>query len=88
MQVVILLANLAAPVGRHLVAADGRREVRQQDQLLGAHRQFVFGEDARQRLPEAAPLCSSLLMYLPAISAHQPQRPLHPHRPRGPDRPL
>jgi len=41
-------------------------------QLLGAHRQFVFGEDARQRLPELALLCSSLLMYLAATQPAQP----------------
>lgn len=41
-------------------------------QLLGAHRQFVFGEDARQRLPELALMCSSLLMYLAATQPAQP----------------
>ncbi len=41
-------------------------------QLLGAHRQFVFGEDARQRLPELALLGSSLLMYLAATQPAQP----------------
>jgi hypothetical protein len=33
---------------------------------LGAHRQFVFGEDSRQRLPEIALVSGSLLMYLAA----------------------
>jgi hypothetical protein len=41
-------------------------------QLLGANRQFVFGEDSRQRLPELALLCSSLLMYLAATQPAQP----------------
>jgi hypothetical protein len=41
-------------------------------QLLGANRQFVFGEDSRQRLPEVALLCSSLLMYLAATQPAQP----------------
>lgn len=41
-------------------------------QLLGAHRQFVFGEDARQRLPELALLSGSLLMYLAATQPAQP----------------
>lgn len=41
-------------------------------QLLGAHRQFVFGEDARQRLPELALVCSSLLMYLAATQPAEP----------------
>lgn len=41
-------------------------------QLLGAHRQFVFGEDSRQRWPELALLCSSLLMYLAATQPAEP----------------
>lgn len=41
-------------------------------QLLGAHRQFVFGEDSRQRLPELALLSGSLLMYLAATQPAQP----------------
>jgi hypothetical protein len=41
-------------------------------QLLGANRQFVFGDDARQRLPELALLSSSLLMYLAATQPAQP----------------
>lgn len=41
-------------------------------QMLGAHRQFVFGEESRQRLPEVALLCSSLLMYLAATQPAQP----------------
>lgn len=41
-------------------------------QLLGAHRQFVFAEEARQRLPELALLCSSLLMYLAATQPAEP----------------
>lgn len=41
-------------------------------QLLGAHRQFVFGEDSRQRLPELALVCASLLMYLAATQPAQP----------------
>lgn len=41
-------------------------------QLLGAHRQFVFAEAARQRLPELALLTSSLLMYLAATYPAQP----------------
>jgi hypothetical protein len=35
-------------------------------QLLGDHRQFVFGEDSRQRLPEVALLSGSRVMYLAA----------------------
>lgn len=41
-------------------------------QLLGAHRQFVFGQASRQRLPELALLSGSLLMYLAAT------QPAHP----------
>ncbi|MEO6320919.1 MAG: hypothetical protein ABIO73_10025 [Polaromonas sp.] len=41
-------------------------------QLLGAHRQFVFGEDSRQRLPEVALLSGSLLMYLAATQSAHP----------------
>lgn len=41
-------------------------------QLLGAHRQFVFGEASRQRLPEVALLSGSLLMYLAATQPAQP----------------
>jgi hypothetical protein len=41
-------------------------------QLLGAHRQFVFGQNSRQRLPELALVCSSLLMYLAATQPAQP----------------
>ncbi len=41
-------------------------------QLLGANRQFVFGEAARQRLPELALLSGSLLMYLAAPQPAQP----------------
>jgi hypothetical protein len=41
-------------------------------QLLGAQRQFVFGEDSRQRLPEIALLSGSLLMYLAATQPAQP----------------
>lgn len=40
-------------------------------QMLGAHRQFVFGEDSRQRLPELALLAGSLLMYLAATQPAQ-----------------
>ncbi|MCC7359919.1 MAG: hypothetical protein IT317_10605 [Anaerolineales bacterium] len=41
-------------------------------QLLGAHRQFVFGDASRQRLPELALLAGSLLMYLAATQPAQP----------------
>jgi hypothetical protein len=41
-------------------------------QLLGAHRQFVFADAARQRLPELALLAGSLLMYLAATHSAQP----------------
>jgi hypothetical protein len=41
-------------------------------QLLGAHRQFVFGQASRQRLPELALLSGSLLMYLAATQPAQP----------------
>ncbi len=35
-------------------------------QLLGAQRQFVFGEEARQRLPELALFAASVLAYVAA----------------------
>jgi hypothetical protein len=35
-------------------------------QLLGAHRQFVFGELARQRLPELALFAATVLAYVAA----------------------
>jgi hypothetical protein len=41
-------------------------------QLLGAHRQFVFGATSRHRLPELALLSGSLLMYLAATQPAQP----------------
>lgn len=41
-------------------------------QLLGAHRQFVFAPEARQRLPELALLASNVLMYLAATLPAQP----------------
>ena len=41
-------------------------------QLLGAQRQFVFADAARQRLPELALLAGSLLMYLAATHPAQP----------------
>jgi hypothetical protein len=41
-------------------------------QLLGAHRQFVFSDDSRQRLPELALLSGALLMYLAATQPAQP----------------
>lgn len=41
-------------------------------QLLGAHRQFVFSEDARQRLPELALLSGAILLYLAATQPAQP----------------
>jgi len=40
-------------------------------QLLGAQRQFVFADTARQRLPELALLAGSLLMYLAATHPAQ-----------------
>jgi hypothetical protein len=41
-------------------------------QLLGAHRQFVFADAARQRLPELALFASSLLIYLATTDPAQP----------------
>lgn len=41
-------------------------------QLLGTHRQFVFAQAARQRLPELALLVATLLMYLAATFPAQP----------------
>jgi hypothetical protein len=41
-------------------------------QLIGAQRQFVFADAARQRLPELALLAGSLLMYLAATHPAQP----------------
>lgn len=41
-------------------------------QLLGTHRQFVFADAARQRLPELALFAGSLLMYLAATHPAQP----------------
>jgi len=35
-------------------------------QLLGAHRQFVFGQESRQRLPELALFAATLLAYVAA----------------------
>lgn len=40
-------------------------------QLLGAHRQFVFAAEPRQRLPELALLAASLLLYLAATQPAQ-----------------
>ena len=42
------------------------------EQLIGAQRQFVFADAARQRLPELALFASSLLMYLAATHPAQP----------------
>jgi hypothetical protein len=41
-------------------------------QLLGAHRQFVFAPEARQRLPELALVAGNVLMYLAATQPAQP----------------
>jgi hypothetical protein len=41
-------------------------------QLLGAERQFVFAEEARQRLPELSLFAGCLLMYLAATQPVQP----------------
>jgi hypothetical protein len=41
-------------------------------QLLGAHRQFVSAQAARQRLPELSLLAATVLMYLAATGPAQP----------------
>ncbi len=41
-------------------------------QLLGAHRQFVFGLEARQRLPELALFAANLLAYVAATTPAVP----------------
>ena len=41
-------------------------------QLLGAHRQFVFGDEARQRLPELSLLAGSILSYVAACETAIP----------------
>ena len=66
----VLVTNLTLSVPELLAFYHNRWPIEQvpltAKQLLGTHRQFVFAEAARQRLPELALLTSSLLMYLAA----------------------
>lgn len=72
----VLATNLALPAADLLAFYHQRWPIEQvplaAKQLIGAQRQFVFAETARQRLPELALLASSLLMYLAATRPAQP----------------
>lgn len=72
----VLATNLALPAADLLAFYRERWPIEQvplsAKQLIGAQRQFVFADTARQRLPELALLAGSLLMYLAATHAAQP----------------
>lgn len=72
----VLATNLALPAAELLAFYHERWPIEQvpltAKQLIGAQRQFVFAEAARQRLPELAVLAASLLMYLAATHPAQP----------------
>ena len=72
----VLATNLPLAAGDLLAFYHARWPVEQvpltAKQLLGAQRQFVFADAARQRLPELALLAGSLLMYLAATHPAQP----------------
>jgi len=72
----VLATNLPLAAADVLVFYHARWPVEQvpltAKQLLGAQRQFVFADAARQRLPELALFASSLLMYLAATHPAQP----------------
>ena len=72
----VLATNLALPAADLLAFYHERWPIEQvpltAKQLIGAQRQFVFADAARQRLPELALLAGSLLMYLAATHPAQP----------------
>jgi hypothetical protein len=72
----VLATNLALPAADLLAFYRERWPIEQvplgAKQLIGAQRQFVFADTARQRLPELALFASSLLMYLAATHPPQP----------------
>jgi len=72
----VLTTNLALPAADLLAFYHERWPIEQVPltgkQLIGAQRQFVFADAARQRLPELALLSASLLMYLAATYPAQP----------------
>ncbi len=72
----VLTTNLALPAADLLAFYHERWPIEQvpltAKQLIGAQRQFVFADAARQRLPELALLAGSLLMYLAATYPAQP----------------
>jgi hypothetical protein len=72
----VLAANLTLPAVELLAFYHARWPVEQvpltAKQLIGAQRQFVSADAARQRLPELALLAGSLLMYLAATYPAQP----------------
>lgn len=72
----VLATNLALPAADLLAFYHERWPIEQvpltAKQLIGAQRQFVFADAARQRLPELALFASSLLMYLAATHPAQP----------------
>jgi hypothetical protein len=72
----VLATNLSLTTADWLAFYHARWSIEQvpltAKQLIGAQRQFVFAEAARQRLPELALFASSLLMYLAATYPAQP----------------
>jgi hypothetical protein len=72
----VLATNLALPAADLLAFYRERWPIEQvpltAKQLIGAQRQFVSAEAARQRLPELALLAGSLSMYLAATHPAQP----------------
>ncbi len=72
----VLTTNLALPAADLLAFYHERWPIEQvpltAKQLIGAHRQFVSADAARQRLPELALLVGTLLMYLAATHPAQP----------------
>ena len=72
----VLATNLVLPAAELLAFYHERWPIEQvpltAKQLIGAQRQFVFADEARQRLPELALFAGSLLMYLAATHPAQP----------------
>lgn len=72
----VLATNLALPAADLLAFYHERWPIEQvpltAKQLIGAQRQFVFADAARQRLPELALFAGCLLMYLAATHPAQP----------------
>jgi hypothetical protein len=72
----VLATNLTLPAVELLAFYHERWPIEQvpltAKQLIGAQRQFVSADAARQRLPELALFASSLLMYLAATHPAQP----------------